>query len=117
MIPDSKERWVIQQLKKRGYRDFNQFCDHEMLLWKPLENYQSFDWCDSFQFHISRQKGCWLHYRPRWRPQLHLTWHFSWPTMKAWAELEECGYGRIEIGDQPQMQCLRAARFVNGSKR
>lgn len=84
-----RERWVIQRLRRAGYRDFNPYCEHAMMLWKPLRPYWSFEWCDNFQFTLCRQRGCFIHFRPSIRPALHWRFHMAWPGVKNWGEIAE----------------------------
>jgi hypothetical protein len=88
-VPTSKEKWVIDRLKREGWKTFGDYSDTECLLWKPLKSWGGWNVTGCIEFFISRDMGCYLKFRPSEKPQLHFTWHFRWPSKKNWAEIAE----------------------------
>ena len=90
MIPTTKQKWVIDRLKRQGWKTdehFMSYSQEQCLLWLPLNTYDAFDW-DGFPFfYMDNRKGLWLHFRPRQNPALHLDYHIPWLTVKNWDKL------------------------------
>ena len=88
MILNSKEKWVVDRLKRQGWRTDTHFMSYspdQCLLWLPGKVVNtSFDWCGRPFFYMDRRKGLWLHFRPKQNPAMHLTYHISWLTLKNW---------------------------------
>ncbi len=90
MILTPKQKWVVDRLKRNGYKaDFHNYSDDEMLVYKSISINPGFDWVNTVIFYISNKKGCRAEFRPVEHEALHLVHHFSWPTMKNWGEIEE----------------------------
>lgn len=98
MITTPKQKWVIDRLKRQGWRTDSHFMSYspdQCLLWLPpglLETPQktydtSFDWVGVPMFYMDNRKGLWMYFRPRQTPALHLNYHFEWLTLKNWDKL------------------------------
>jgi hypothetical protein len=91
MIPTTKQKWVIDRLKRQGWKTnthFMSYSPEQCLLWFPKDQYDSsFDW-DGFPFfYMDNRKGLWMHFRPLQNPALHLDYHIPWLTVKNWDSL------------------------------
>ena len=87
--PTTKEKWVLDRLKREGWVQFHEWEFGTHLYWK---NYDL-----GFSLRLSRYNpktfdygGVRIEYRPKAKPQLHFHWYFSWPTKKNWPEFSEC---------------------------
>ena len=91
MIPTTKQKWVIDRLKRQGWKTnahFMSYSTEQCLLWFPKNQYDSsFDWDGCPFFYMDNRKGLWLHFRPRQNPALHLDYHIPWLTGKNWDSL------------------------------
>lgn len=88
MILNSKEKWVVDRLKRQGWQTDNHFMSYspdQCLLWLPGKVVDtSFDWCGRPFFYMDRIKGSWLHFRPKQNPALHIDYHILRLTVKNW---------------------------------
>lgn len=88
MIPSTKQKWVIDRLKRQGWKTNDHFMSYspeQCLLWFPKDQYDSsFDW-DGFPFfYIDNRKGMWMHFRPRQNGAMHLNYYLPMLTLKNW---------------------------------
>ena len=87
MILSSKQKWVVDRLKRQGWKTCEHFMTYsteQCLLWLPLKEYDQFDWSGIPFFYMDNRKGCWFHFRPRQNEALHLKYHVPWLTVKNW---------------------------------
>ena len=91
MILTPKQKWVVDRLKRNGYKaDFHNYSDDEMLVYKSLSSCsQQFDWVNTVIFYISNKNGCRAEFRHWEHESLHLVHYFSWPTIRNWGEIDE----------------------------
>jgi len=91
MILTTKEKWVVDKLKRNGYKaDYHDYSPDEMLVYKSLSSCnQSFDWTNTLLFYISKRKGCRIEFRHWEHEALHLVHYFAWPTIKNWHTIDE----------------------------
>ena len=90
MILTSKEKWLVNRLKKSGYDDrFHNYSEEECALWKPIGCCHSFDWTNTFIFYIKRYNNLRIEFRPGKMESLHLIKYFPSLGIKNWHEIAE----------------------------
>lgn len=97
-IPTTKEKWVIDKLKREGWRVFrDDYSDIEIVLYRPFHPWEQFRLCGVPILYINHRKGIWLEFRNTNIDQerIHHHWYFDWPTLKNWEQINlACKYMR-----------------------
>lgn len=109
--PTSKEKWVIDRLKRDGWRLFrDDYNEQEICFYRPFHQWQQWDWVGVPWIYINRQKGVWVNFRNRASGQerIHHNYFLSWPTLKNWGEIDKaCRYMQA-IGEATERQTIEA---------
>lgn len=84
MILTPKQKWVVDRLKKEGWKVYRDDMPEEYYLYKNIEKYYS-----SEMFFVIDGFGCRIEFRPNGNPALHLKYYFRWPSKKNWGEINE----------------------------
>jgi hypothetical protein len=113
-LPTTKEKWVIDRLKRDGWILFrDDYSNEEICFYRPFEKWGQFDWCGVPHLLINRRKGTWIEFRNSRHEQqrIHHRYYLDWPTKKNWSQIDlACKYMR-KINSLSELQTIE--EFVN----